>query len=144
MEGFSISEMYTLELRWKEAVYEQDGFCRFKGAYFTGPALSNALQIASNDNIMLDFFKQYPILVKGAYVAKFSWGEVIYDGSGTVTMKDATLSHGKLDKVPTLKGTDIIVIDTQNHEESMHIFNLTYTSYIVGGDHNMYNFMKRG
>ena len=142
MERFSISEMYTLELRWDDILYENEGMCKVVGAYFTGPVLSHALGIAANDHILLDFFKQYPILVRGAYVAKFSWGQVKYNKDNTVSLKTAMISHDNLNRVPKLRKSDYIVIDTQNHEEKVHRFNLTYTSYVVNENHVMYNFVK--
>jgi hypothetical protein len=142
MESFSISEMYTLELRWRDVSYEQDNVCKFRDAYFAGPALSNAQEIGGDNHIMMDFNKQYPIFIKNAYIAKFSWGEVVYNGDGTVTLKDAVMEHDKLNKVPKLKASDYIVIDTENHEEAVHILHLNYTSYVINENHTMYNFMK--
>ena len=141
MKSFSISEMYTLELRWQKVFYEQDNFCRFKEAYFSGPVLKIAREIPSNDFIMMDFNKQYPIIIKGAYVAKFSWEQVEYK-KGKVFLKNAIMKHDKLNKVPKLKNRDFIVIDTENHEEAVHRFNLVYISYVINENYEIYNFIK--
>jgi len=112
-------------------------------AYFSGPVLSIAERIQGNDSINLDFFEQYPIITRNAYVAKFSWGNVIYNKNNTITLKDAIISHDKdLHKVPQLHDNDYIVIDTKNHESEVHHFNLVYRAYVVNENFIMYNFRK--
>ena len=108
---------FELELHWKAAIYERDGVCKLKGAYFSGPALSEADKIKDNDSIMLDFFQQYYILVENVYVAKFSWGQVIYNKDNTVALKRTFITHDtEINRVPKLSDTDYLVIDTFNHE----------------------------
>jgi hypothetical protein len=45
MEKFSLSDRYRLEIHWKSLSYERDGLCKFDGAYFSGPALQDALRL---------------------------------------------------------------------------------------------------
>lgn len=134
-------EKYKLELRWSKAAYEQEGICKFDNAYFCGPALSEAIQLNNNDHIMIDFYVQYYVIVENVYVAKFSWGEVVYNPDNTITLKDAMLTHNtELNKVPKLNNSDYLVIDTQNHEDEKHLYNLMYKSYVVKETTNIYDF----
>jgi hypothetical protein len=141
MDKFILSERFRLELKWKQAIYNIDGLCEFKDAYFCGPALLDALQLNNNDHILLDFYTQYIVVVENVYVAKFSWGEVVYNGDGTILLKDAIMSHDtELNKVPKLKNNDYLVIDTQNHEVEKHSFNFVYKTYVVNETTSLYKF----
>jgi hypothetical protein len=135
-----LGERYKLELHWEKVKYEQDGMCKLIGAYFSGPALSNAEKINDNDSIKLDFFTQYLVFVKNVYIGDLSWNEVVYNGK-KVILKDAKITHDtELNKVPKLKDTDYLVIDTSNHEMALHAFNLLYTTYVVSEGGEPYNF----
>lgn len=136
-----ISERYRLELHWKKANYEKDGLCRLTNAYFSGPALAMAQKINSNDSINLDFYRQYLVFVNNVYVAKLSWGEVVYNNDKTITLKDAIISHDtELNKVPKLKNKDYIAIDTKKHEVETHDFYLAYDCFVVNEDGELYSF----
>jgi hypothetical protein len=144
MERFLLSERYRLEVHWKKTVYEQPGICVLKSAYFSGPVLQEALRINDNDYIMLDFFRQYAIIAKNVYVAKLSWGEVEYNSDKTITLKDAKITHNtELNRVPRLKDTDYLVIDTSDHEISKHRFNLVYKTYVINEQNEMYDFRSK-
>ena len=138
---FSLSEKYRLELHWEKAIYEQEGVCKLVNAYFIGPALTLAEKINDNDYLFLDFYKQYYIIVDNVYVAKLSWGEVVYNKEGTVSLKDTTITHDtELNKVPIFKDADYIIMDTAKHEVAVHGFNLLYASYVVNEDGVLYKF----
>ena len=144
MQEFIFSDRFRLELHWGTAVYAQDCICKLDNAYFSGPALVEADRINDNDNIMLDFFHQYIILVKNVYVAKLSWGEVVYNKEGIVTLKNAFISHDtELNKVPNLSDNDFLIIDTSNHETEGHQFNMLYKTYVVNIDIQLYEFGGR-
>lgn len=141
MQEFNFSDRFRLELHWKSTVYERDGVCKLDGAYFSGPALVEADKINENDNIMLDFFQQYLILVDNVYVAKFSWGQVIYNKEDIITLKKAFITHDtQLNKVPKLTNTDYLIIDTSDHESEVHQFNPLYKTYVVNTDTQLYKF----
>ena len=141
MEKFNLSDRYRLELHWKKAVYEQEGICKLEKAYFSGPALADALKLQDNDHILLDFFRQYVVIVKNVYVAKFSWGEVTYNKNGTISLKNTFITHDtELNRVPKLKNKDYLVIDTSNHEVEKHPFNTVYRTYVVNNDTTLYKF----
>jgi len=136
-----LSERYRLEIHWKKAVYEQDDMCKLEGCYFSGPALQMAAKINNNDNINIDFYKQYVVLVKNVYVARLNWGEVVYNKNNTVTLKNARITHNtEFNKVPKLKDTDYIVIDTKKHEAAIHHLHLVYESFVVNENGELYKF----
>jgi len=141
MQEFIFSDRFRLELHWKRSVYEQDGVCKLSNACFSGPSLVEADKINDNDSIMLDFFQQYIVLVENVYVAKFLWGEVVYNKDSTVALKNAFISHDtELNKVPKLLDTDYLIIDTSNHETGVHQFNPLYKTYVVNTDTQLYKF----
>lgn len=120
---FMLSERFRLDLRWERAIYEIDGICKFENAYFCGPVVPEIVQLNSNDNIVLDFYSQYALVVKNVYLAKLEWGEVIHNSDNTISLKDAMLTHStELNRVPKLNDNDYLVIDTENHEVSKHMF----------------------
>lgn len=141
MQEFILSDRFRLELHWKSTTYERDGVCKLTDVYFSGPALIEADKINDNDSIMLDFFQQYFILVENTYVAKFSWREVVYNKNGTITLKNACITHDtQLNKVPKLLDADYLIIDTMNHETETHRFNPLYKTYVVNTDTQLYKF----
>lgn len=138
-----LGEKYRLEIHWKKANYEKENMCKLEGCYFSGPALTDAEMVQSNDYINLDFCGQYSIITKNVYVAKFSWQQAIYSGDGTIELKDVIMSHDiDFNKVPKLYDNDYIVIDTKDHESDVHHLNLVYKSYLINADSEMYNFRK--
>jgi len=142
MEKFSLSERYRLELHWKETIYEQDGLCKVIGAYFSGPALAEAMRLNDNDYIMLDFFSQYIVLVKNVYVAKFSWSGVEYTKNNILLLNTFITHNTELNRVPKLKDNDYLVIDTKGHEIEDHPYNLVYKTYVVNENTNLYKFER--
>jgi len=141
MEKFSLSERYRLELHWDKVFYEREGICKLSGAKFSGPALNESLRLNDNDHILLDFFKQYFLVVSQVYVAKLSWGVVTYNSNGTISLGDAMISHDtELNKAPKLLDTDYLVIDTSDHEVTKHAFHTVYKTYVVNLDTNLYKF----
>jgi hypothetical protein len=141
MQKFDLTDRFRLELRWTKVAYTKEGVCKITGAKFTGPALADALKLENNDHILLDFFKQYLVLVENVYIGKFSWGEVTYEKDGTISLKNTKLTHDtELNKVPKLKDSDYLIIDTSNHEVETHPFNPVYRTYVVNEDTALYKF----
>jgi len=140
-DKFMLSEKFRLELKWKKVIYNKDGICSFRNAYFCGPAIKEISQLNSNDNIILDFYAQYIILVDNVYLANLSWGEVVFNSNNTISLHNLTMSHKtELNKVPKLKNNDYLVIDVEDHEESRHQFNLVYKTYVVNETTSLYKF----
>lgn len=141
MDAFSFGERYRLEVHWKSAMYEQDGICKLVDAYFCGPVLNEAQQIANNDSILLDFFEQYYLVVNNVYVARLSWKEVKYNPDKTISLEGAIITHDtELNKAPKLNNSDYLVIDTKGHEVENHHFHPVYKTYVVNNDTQIYKF----
>jgi len=142
MTEFLSKERFKLELRWSNVEYIEDTKCLLKDAYFSGPALQIAQKINNNDHLMLDFYSQYIQLVKGTYVGKFSWREVNYQ-KDNVFLNNAILEHDtELVTVPILNNNDYFVIDTSDHEISIHSQNLVYKTYVISEENTLYRFEK--
>lgn len=141
MEKFDLSDRYRLELHWNTAFYEQPGICKLDSAIFKGPALTEALRLNDNDHIMIDFFSQYIYLVKSVYIAELSWGEVVYNSDGSISLKKVFIKHDtELNRVPKLNNDDYLVIDTNGHDVENHQYNLVYKTYVVNKYTNLYQF----
>ncbi|KKK73049.1 hypothetical protein LCGC14_2897780, partial [marine sediment metagenome] len=71
---------YRLELHWDSVVPAEDDRAVLKGAYFTGPVLSDAAQINDDDQLTLDMTKQHAILapMEDFYQAVLKWKGVDY------------------------------------------------------------------
>jgi hypothetical protein len=138
--GYFISEKFRLEIYWEDTVYLQEGRCGLIGAYFSGPALQIAQKINDTDHIMLDLYSQYLLLVKGAYVVKLEWSGVEY-ADGKIYLSNCYITHNEeLNTVPKLKADDYFVIDTSDHEFSVHQYSLVYKTILINEDHSMYRF----
>jgi len=143
MAKFLLSEKYRLEFHWKKVKYECEGICNLEKAYFSGPALLDAEEVLPNDEILLDFYSQYIVLVKNVYVGKLSWSAVKYNKNNIISLTDAKITHTtELNRVPKLNNNDYLVIDTRNHEAAVHMFNLTYKTYVVNKAGEPYNFKR--
>ena len=140
MAEFILTERYKLELHWSKVLRPKAGVMQFVDAYFSGPVLARADKLKENDSIMLDFCSQMIILTKDVYTAKFSWNNIEYKDK-KIYLKSATLSFDPiLNNIPSLSNKDYLVIDTQNHENEKHAFNLLYPTYVVGTDNALYNY----
>lgn len=138
--SYFISEKFRLEVYWEDVIYLQEGRCELLGAYFSGPALQIAQKINDKDHMMLDLYSQYLVLVKGAYVVKFEWSGVNYVDD-KVYLSNCYITHtDDLNVVPKLKPTDYFVIDTSDHEFSIHQYALVYKTILIKEDNSMYRF----
>lgn len=136
---FRIAEKYRLELRWEKVVYEKDSVAELSGCYLSGPALKEVAQMNENDGIVLDFATQYKVFVQYYYVAKLVWQGVKHDVD-KIYLSGVTLSNRYLNSIPKLNDDDYIVIDTKDHEDAKHQINLSYKSYLINSDSELYNF----
>jgi hypothetical protein len=141
MHKFDLSDRFRLELHWSDILYNIDGVCDFTDAYFSGPALSEAVKLNDEDFIYLDFYRQYISLVRSVYVVKFSWRGVKYEKDGIIKFDNSKMEHAtELNRVPKLKKNDYIIIDTSDHEDEKHQYNLLYKTYVVNEDTQLYAF----
>jgi hypothetical protein len=143
MKGFLLSEKYRLELHWNKVLRPKAGIMHLTDAYFSGSALAQADKINDNDTIRLDFCSQLTVIVKNVYVADLHWGEVVYNKDGTINLKSARLEYdSELIGIPNLEDKDYLVIDTKDHENDKHIYNLLYPAYVVGRDSELYDYRR--
>ena len=138
---FRISEKYRLEIYWRKAIYEQEGLAELKGCYLAGPALKEVEEINKEDHIDLDFTKQYVVFVPSYYVARLSWKGVKYTPE-RIYLDNVTLNNKHVNSVPKLEDSDLIVVDTKNHEDEKHEHHLTYPSYLISSDGELYKFRR--
>jgi hypothetical protein len=137
---FRIAEKFRLEIHWEKAIYEKDSIAKLEGCYLSGPAIKEVLQMNENDGIVLDFAIQYVVFVKYYYVAKLVWQGVKHDVD-KIYLSNVTLSNRYLNSVPKLNDNDYIVIDTKDHENAKHQMNLSYKSYLIKSDGELYDFV---
>jgi len=136
---FRVSEKYKLELHWNKVIYEQDGIAQLKNCYFIGPVLKEVDQMNESDSMPLDFGKQYILVVPHYYIANLSWNG-IHQTTERIDLKNVILSNKYVNSVPKLNDNDYILIDTSNHTDEKHHFYLTYPSYLLKTDGELYSF----
>ena len=142
MGKFNISEKYKLEIHWNKVESIDDYKVRLIGCRLEGPVLSDIVALQKKDSIRLDFSKQYIVLVHNYYIATLSW-----DGytrkDNIIYLDNVILKNKNIGSVPPLSKEDYIVIDTANHEDDKHNYNLNYISYLVRNDNVLYNFGEK-
>jgi hypothetical protein len=137
-----MDSIYRLELHWEKAIYDKEGQCELINTYFSGPVLSLAQKINSNEYIKLDFFNQYFPTILNVYVVKLLWGEVIYKNN-IVLLKDVVITDTDINKAPKLNDNDYIIMDTSDHTLEKHGFNLVYTSFVINNEGTPYKFEEK-
>jgi hypothetical protein len=122
---------YRLELHWDSVEYSEDDVATLKGAYFTGPVLSDAAQINDPDQLILDMTKQHVILaaMEDYYQAVLTWKGVEYK-EDKVFFKEARIRGKYINALEKLENDDWILIDCREHEEKNHPFLLVYWAEI--------------
>ena len=139
--GFLLGERYRLELHWTDVQYKVEGRCDLIGAYFSGPALQFAEKVEPNNQILLDFYKQYFIFAKDVYIATLLWKDVTYKGDNIILLGDTCIVHDtELNRVPKLVKDDYLVIDLKGHDSAEHAYNPTYNTIVVNNEGVAYNF----
>ncbi len=118
---------YRLELHWDSVEIVEDDRAVLKGAYFTGPVLSDAAQINDDDQLTLDMTKQHAILApkEDYYQAVLKWKGVDYKDD-KVFLKEVWLRGKYVNSLEKLENDDWILIDCREHEEANHPFLLVY------------------
>jgi hypothetical protein len=125
-----IKEKYRLELRWDKIIKEKDDVCRIEGAYFTGPVMAEVNEIQPNDRIVLDVTPQFSTIITSYYFMTLYWKDVRYLDSN-VYLGDVTIQGDFVSSFSGLDSKSHIDIDTENHEESVHIYNLVYKARLM-------------
>ena len=139
MSNFSFVEKFKLEVHWSKVEYLSDGTIKLCDTYLSGPAISELLKLNPADHIMLDFISQYISLLSSYYIVKLSWDGVSYTDT-KILLDNVLMTNSNIEKLPAIKASDYIVIDTSSHEDEKHNFNINYTSYLIRSDGVKYNF----
>jgi hypothetical protein len=139
MKEFMVSEKFRMEVHWEKVNYKEEDIANIQGCYLSGPVLKEVEQLNEEDFIKLDFASQYIIFVKNYYIAKLSWRVVKYTPE-KIFLYNVKLENMNINVVPKLRNNDYIVIDTENHEDEKHQYNMTYSSYLLKADGSQYNF----
>lgn len=141
MTEFSLSNKYSLELRWSEMCWIPAKGYTLHNAKFNGPVLQIANEILSNDKMILDFYKQFYKYCTTPFLSEVSWGNVTYESHRReVLLGDCLLSYSnELQSVVPLSKDNWLLIDTQNHTIDEHVFSLTYLTYIMDAFGELYD-----
>lgn len=128
-----ILNKYKLELHWDKVEYPEDNITVLKGAYFTGPVLTNAAKVGPNDQLILDMTSQHLIFIPDYYQATLKWGKIEYKDD-KIFLKNATIKGKHVNSVETLRDTDFILIDCREHEAKIHAYHLVYWAEVCKED----------
>jgi len=123
-----VKEKYKLYLSW-DKIKQGDGVIFLDEAKFHGPVLKEMMKLENNDFILLDLTKQFSKAFNSFFITKLSWSGVRYT-NGRICLGDAILHSISVDKVIELLSTDYILINTEDHQEHNHEFNLTYPAVV--------------
>ena len=122
---------YRLELRWSEIDKKSDFECLLKEAYFFGPALKKADKIEAPNYLTIDLTPQFFELITGGYYfVTLIWESVEYKDD-KVFLGNAKLSSSGESNLKDLNQSDFFIIDTKDHEDEKHLYNLVYKGKIL-------------
>lgn len=132
-----VKDKYRLELHWSWIEKPQESICVLRGGFFSGPAIKNAHKITAPNSIDIDLTPQYTKIISKYYFASLHWNDVEYRGD-IVLLKDCTLISNFINDISNIDNTDYILIDTENHEEKVHNYNLVYRGALVNREGKEY------
>ena len=136
-------EKYTLYLSWDKIEYKEGLIAVLKSPKLNGAALSHAARIEDKDHIDLDVTSQNIILISSWDIVRFSWNKVVHQDSLEARFDKAFLSSPELYKTKILSDNDRIIIDTEDHEEEVHVNNFVYKALIAKADNSDYNYKDK-
>jgi len=125
-----VKEKYKLYLKWDKVEKNRDDLCVVKGAYFCGPVLKSAQQISYPDEITIDLTPQYSSVLSNYYFTSFKWNRLDYK-EDRILLFDCYLLGDYINSISNLDNLDYILVDTENHEEEVHMYNLVYKGAVM-------------
>lgn len=140
---FKCIDKYKLFLSWDVIKYVDDTTAVLYGASFSGPALKIAGKIQDNDSIVLDVTSQNVVVLDSWDMVNLSWNKVIKQTAQEAKLDSATLVSNNLVRIRLLNNNDKILINTEKHEDKVHIFNLVYAAVVVKSDAEQYDYSKK-
>lgn len=126
----SIREKYKLNLFWRGTEKPINDTCKLSGSYFSGPVLKIAKKINNKDSIVIDLTPQYNKILSNHYFIELSWEDTRYIDD-KVYLINAKLKGDLVNEISNLSNSDYILIDTEKHEEKIHIYNLVYKGMVM-------------
>ncbi len=139
MAEFDIANKYLLEVHWKGVEFINTTNLKVSGCVLSGPATSEISSINKEDYIRLDFSNQYVVLVKDYYISNLSWNGYSKTGNN-FNLHNVILKTMYPGKIQSIAASDYIMIDTSDHEDDKHNYNLNYKSYLIKQGGELYNF----
>jgi hypothetical protein len=122
---------FKLYLSWESIEYKSSTKIALTGARLFGPVLKEVARINSNDSIHLDLTSQF-IITSGAWeIAIFSWGEVLKQSNEYIELSGASIESEQLVNFKKLSNTNMLLIDTEAHQEEKHMYNFVYNTKII-------------
>ena len=123
-------DKYKLYLKWLSVEHHKDGTSILYNAYFSGPAMGLGVELQSPDYIDLDFTPQHSRVLSDYHIARLSWFSADR-GEKEIKLGNPIVASYYENEISSLSSNDYIVIDTRDHEDEKHNYNLVYKSYIV-------------
>lgn len=139
MTQFSFGEKYRLEVHWSSINFKSEDLLELESCSLEGPVVSELMELSVSDSIRLDFVSQYITLLPEYIIASLSWEGVEYK-DGKILLKNVYLRNKNIIKLPSIKDTDYLVIDTSDHEDEKHNYSVNYKTYLIKSDGESYNF----
>lgn len=129
--SFKCRRKYRLELHWDTVRYYNDTIAVLEGAYFSGPVLKNAVELVAPDHIDLDMTPQHFVLLDTYYIVKLSWEGVEYLSDDRILLAGAKITNDYLKSLHKLEDQDWILINTEKHEEDIHVYHFVYEAQVM-------------
>jgi len=136
-------EKYKLFLSWEKIEYKNDFEALVIAPKFFGPAIKIAVKIGDNDKIDLDITSQHILLLGYWDIITFSWNKVIKQDTKEAIMDYGMFSSPEMTKVRLFDNYDLLIIDTENHEEKVHANNFVYKTIVAKKDKHPYEYGKK-
>jgi transcription initiation factor IIE alpha subunit len=76
------------------------------------------------------------------YIVRLSWDGVEYREDGTIRLLGARLTNEYLKTLHKLENSDLIIINTEKHEETTHAYHLVYEAQVVNAVKKPYKYQR--
>jgi len=127
---------YILRLDWDSIRYINRSKAEVINARFIGDVLKSAYKLNEVDNISIDITDQFFVASKTFHIFRFEWNGLEYSGDNRVNFKKSWFINdfGSLIKI---QDSDYLLIDTKDHDESVHPFNVNYRAKLYNKDNEI-------
>jgi len=127
---------YILRLDWDSIRYINRSKAEVVNARFIGDVLKSAYKLNEVDNISIDITDQFFVASKTFHIFRFEWDGLEYSGDNRVNFKKSWFINdfGNLIKI---QDSDYLLIDTKDHDEKIHPFNINYKAKLYNKDNEI-------